>query len=94
MVAVALVPPLVVAGLLLGNGQLSLASKALLLTGANVICVNLAGIATFLLQGVRPRTWGEVERAKAGTRKATLIWTLLLGLLLLILWANRIGWSL
>ncbi len=94
MVAVALMPPLVAAGLLLGNGQFDLASKALLLTGANVICINLAGIGTFLLQGVRPRTWWETERAKAGTRKAMLIWMLLLGSLLLLLWVNPLGLSL
>ncbi|MCO6456719.1 MAG: TIGR00341 family protein [Pirellulaceae bacterium] len=91
MVAVALVPPLVVAGILLGAGQPALACGALLLTGANVICINLAGIVTFLAQGVRPRTWWETERAKSGTFKATIVWTILLALLLLILWLNNAG---
>lgn len=94
MVAVALVPPLVVAGVLLGNGQATLACGALLLTAANVICINLAGIVTFFVQGVRPRTWWEAERAKSSARKAIVIWTFLLALLLFILWLDAMGWRL
>lgn len=89
MVAVALVPPLVVAGLLLGAGEPALAFGAMLLTGANVICINLAGIVTFLLQGVRPRRWADTERAKSGILKAGILWTILLALLLIILWLNQ-----
>jgi len=47
-VAVALMPPLVVFGLLLGAGYYSLAFGALILFLANLISVNLAGVATFL----------------------------------------------
>jgi uncharacterized hydrophobic protein (TIGR00341 family) len=57
MVAVALMPPLVAFGMLLGAGETSPALGALLLTAANVICVNLAGVATFLVQGVGPLRW-------------------------------------
>lgn len=89
MVAVALVPPLVVAGLLFGAGEPTLASGAILLTGANVICINLAGIAMFLLQGVRPRRWADTERAKSSILKAGILWTILLSLLLIILWLNQ-----
>ncbi|TVQ16483.1 MAG: TIGR00341 family protein, partial [Balneolaceae bacterium] len=64
MVAVALLPPLVTAGLLLGNGQYELAFYAFILVLTNVICVNLAAIATFILQGIRPRTWYESAKAK------------------------------
>lgn len=88
MVAVALVPPLVTSGILLGDGHAWLALRALVLTGANVVCINLAGIVTFLIQGVRPRSWWEAERAKSATQKAMAIWTLLLLLLLAILWLN------
>ncbi|REL39009.1 TIGR00341 family protein [Rhodohalobacter sp. SW132] len=78
MVAVALLPPLVVAGLLLGDMQLDLAYYALLLTLTNVICVNLAGVATFILQGVGPRTWYETKRAKKVNRIVLFIWILLI----------------
>lgn len=74
MVAVALLPPLVVAGLLLGDMQWDLAWFAFLLTLTNVICVNLAGVATFIIQGVRPRTWYETKRAKKVNRIAITIW--------------------
>lgn len=89
MVAVALVPPLVVFGMLLGAGQVSLALGALLLTVANVIGINLAGTATFLAQGVRPRNWWEAERAKTATRTAICTWLVLLAALMTILWATR-----
>ncbi|WP_339726891.1 TIGR00341 family protein [uncultured Gimesia sp.] len=89
MVAVALVPPLVTCGMLLGNGSFALASGAFLLTITNVICINLAGVATFLLQGVRPRSWWEVKRARKATTQAILIWIVLLLILGLVLWLNQ-----
>ena len=64
MVAVALLPPLVVFGMLLGDGDGQLALRALLLVACNVICINLAGVATLWWQGVHPRTWWEAEKAK------------------------------
>ncbi len=85
MVAVALLPPLAVFGMLLGAGQLQGASGAFLLAAANLICVNLAGVGTFLLQGVRPRTWWEAKRAQKASRTAALLWFVLLVLLGLIL---------
>lgn len=91
MVAVALMPPLVVCGMLLSQGQFALSFGAFLLTGANVISVNLAGVATFLAQGVRPRRWWEAERAKKATVRATAIWVGLLILLVVVLWLNQRG---
>jgi hypothetical protein len=63
MVAVALLPPLVTFGLLLGGGNLDLATGALSLFLMNLICVNLAGVATFLVQGIRPASWWEKDQA-------------------------------
>lgn len=91
MVAVALVPPVVVCGMLLGAGYPGLALGAFLLAATNVICINLSGVLTFIAQGVRPRSWWEVEKAKRSVRKAMLIWLLLLVLLGLILWLSKIG---
>jgi len=85
MVAVALLPPLVAFGLLLGSWQPAEALGALLLAAANIICINLAAVAAFLLQGVRPRTWWEAKRARAATRRASLLWALLLAALVVIL---------
>ena len=88
MVAVALLPPLVTTGLLLGGGHLALASGALSLFLVNLICVNLAGVTTFLLQGIKPTSWWEKDRAVIATRVAiglsvTLL-AVLVGLILLI----------
>ena len=70
MVAVALLPPLVTSGLLLGGGHLALALGALSLFLVNLICVNLAGVTTFLLQGIKPTSWWEKDRAVIATRVA------------------------
>ncbi|MBI1345525.1 TIGR00341 family protein [bacterium] len=88
MVAVALMPPLVVSGMLLGDGDVRLACGALLLTSANLICINLAGVATFLAQGVWPRSWWEAERAKQATWQALVILLVLLSILGMVLWLN------
>lgn len=82
MVAVALLPPLVAAGLLAGAGYGIPALGALALVVTNVTCVNLAAVATFLVQRVRPRTWWEAERAKRATRIAVTTW---LGMLIVLI---------
>jgi len=81
MVAVALMPPLVVSGLLLGSGNFLLAVKALELVCINMICINLAGVFTFLFQGVRPLYWWEASKAKKAAHYAIIIWVSLLILL-------------
>lgn len=86
MVAVALLPPLVVAGLLLGDMQFELAYFAMLLTLVNVICVNLAGIATFILQGVRPRTWYRTQKAKKLNKIALSIWVTIVVVLAVVIY--------
>jgi len=90
MVAVALLPPLTVFGLLLGAGEYNLATRALLLFITNVICVNLAGIGTFLFQGVSPRTWYAADKAKKATQKSLVLWIIILALLAAIIyfWSN------
>lgn len=89
MVAVALLPPLVNFGLLLGAGYPASAFGAFLLVVANVVCVNLAGVFTFLVQGVRPRTWWEAERARRSSRAAMILWATLLVLLALTLFLAK-----
>jgi uncharacterized hydrophobic protein (TIGR00341 family) len=81
MVAVALLPPLVIASMLLVQGHLEEALGAYLLVATNVVCVNLSGVVTFRLRGIRPRTWWEASRARRATRIAMAIWA---GLLVLV----------
>ncbi|MBZ0255948.1 TIGR00341 family protein [bacterium] len=85
MVAVALMPPLVAFGMLLGSGNHELALRAFFLLLTNVICVNLSGVAMFQLQGIRPRSWWDADRARKASRQALLIWTLLLICLIAII---------
>ena len=82
MVAVAILPPLVTFGLLLGDGHSALALGALSLFLMNLICVNLAGVTTFVAQGIRPATWWEKDRATKATRIAIAVWATLLAILL------------
>ena len=85
MVAVALLPPLVTAGLLLGGGHPTLATGALSLFLVNLICVNLAGVTTFLLQGIKPTSWWEKERAAKATRVAIALSVVLLAVLVALI---------
>ena len=81
MVAVALLPPLTTSMMLVSGGYFAGAARALLLLAVNLVCVNLAGIATFLAQGIRPRTWYEEAVARKASRRALVAW----GMALLIL---------
>ena len=86
MVAVALLPPLVAFGMLTGSGQWDLALGSLFLFLINLICVNLAGVVTFLIQGIRPLTWWETTKAKKATKVALVFWGfLLMALIVMIL---------
>lgn len=78
MVSVALLPPLVVLGLLIGAGFWSEALGAGLLTTTNLICLNLAAVTTFWIQDLRPRQEQDVTKAEQTTRTAYGIWFLLL----------------
>jgi len=81
MVAVALLPPTVTVGMLIGSNNMSLVPGAVQLVLVNIIGVNLAGVTTFFLKGVRPRTWWETKKAEKATRIAIIIWSLLLVIL-------------
>ena len=64
-------------------------SRPHLLTLTNLIGVNLAGVATSVLQGVRPNRWWEARRAKRATAWALAIWTvMLLALAAVIVWGG------
>ncbi len=81
MVAVALMPPLVSGGLLIGSGHYASGLAEQSLAFANIICVNLALVITFYLQGISPSTWWKKTKARHARRRATRI---LLGLLLML----------
>ena len=91
MVAVALLPPLVAAGLLFGGGFWLNGAEALLLCFVNVVCINLSGVVTFLIQGVQPNEWWKAEQAKRAVKVAVSLWIGLLGILaVFIFFAQKI----
>lgn len=85
MVAVALLPPLVAFGMLAGAGHWDLAVGAVFLFAVNLICVNLAGVLTFLIQGIRPLTWWEAKKARKASRTAVVFWAVFLAVLVILL---------
>jgi uncharacterized hydrophobic protein (TIGR00341 family) len=85
MVAVALLPPLVAFGLLLGGGHPALAMGALSLFLVNLISVNLAGVTTFMAQGIHPATWWEKDQADKATHTALKLWVALFAVLIVLI---------
>jgi uncharacterized hydrophobic protein (TIGR00341 family) len=78
MVAVAILPPLVASGLLLGDGSYGDAGKVFVLFAVNIVCINLAGVVTFISQGIRPSTWYARKRARRGVLRALVLWAVIL----------------
>lgn len=88
-ISASLVPPLVIFGLMLGSGNIYEATGTLMLFLVNIICINLAGIAVFISQGIKPSTWWEAKRARKETTIAIVVWLILLTALALIIQVSR-----
>lgn len=86
MVAVALMPPAVTLGLMIGEADFTNAYGAGLLLAANIVCVNLAAQAVFVLKGIRPRTWYEEKQSKSSIRLHNIIWITALIILGVLIW--------
>jgi uncharacterized hydrophobic protein (TIGR00341 family) len=93
MVAVALLPPLVVFGMLTGAGLWEPATGALLLLFINIICINLAGVITFVVQGIKPAHWHEEGKARNASKIAITIWAVLLLVLTFFLYYSHINFD-
>lgn len=83
MVAVAILPPTATVGLMLGSGNYQHALGAALLLAVNIVCVNLASNITFLLKGIKPRTWYEKKKAKQSLIVFVLFWFVVLIILVM-----------
>jgi len=83
MVAVAILPPTATVGLMLGSGNYQNALGAALLLAVNIVCVNLASNITFLLKGIKPRTWYEKKKAKQSLIIFVLFWLIVLVVLVM-----------
>lgn len=91
MVAVALLPPLVVCSMLLAAGHVHESLGALLLLMSNVISINLAGVGTFLFQGVSPRSWWDAERSKRMSQRALAVWITLLVIVAVLIFLSNLS---
>ncbi len=89
MVAVALLPPTAVIGMMIGQGEWQLAYGATLLLLINIVSVNLAAKLVFFFKGVKPRTWLEQQQARQSMRSYVLIWVLSLMLLVTMIYVRQ-----
>jgi uncharacterized hydrophobic protein (TIGR00341 family) len=92
MVAVALLPPTAVLGMMLGDARFELAGGAALLLAVNLVCVQVAAKVVFLARGVKPRAWLDSKRARQSRALYLGLWLLLLSLLVaLVLVRGSVG---
>lgn len=89
MVAVAILPPAAVLGIMLGHGEGDLAIGAGLLLAINVVCVNLASNIVFFIKGIGPRTWWEKEKAKRAMGTYILVWFVSIIILLCLIFFRQ-----
>jgi uncharacterized hydrophobic protein (TIGR00341 family) len=93
MVAVALLPPTVTAGLMLSHGHGDLAAGAALLLAVNLVSVNLTSKLVFLWKGIRPRGWLEREKAQRATFAYIGVWLISLAALMVAIYLRqRLGY--
>ena len=85
MVAVALLPPLVTSGIMLGASRFAEAGGAMALFLVNIASVNIAALSIFLLEGVRPRRWLEKRQAQQSRLLAYSVWGILLCVLIILI---------
>lgn len=88
MVAAALMPPLVVTGMLTALGNYRGALGALQLLSVNLISINLAGVLTFLAVGIRPGSKDDVKKARILATLAVVVWLALLAVLTVLIVSN------
>ena len=61
-------------GILIEAGHVAEALDAVLLLMSNIICVDKAGVITFLVRGIRALTWPKADRARRVTRVTMALW--------------------
>lgn len=86
MVAVALMPPAVVLGISLSLQNFENAMGAATLLATNIVCVNLASNAVFLMRDISPRAWHEKRSARKGVMASLTFWTVMLAVLAVVIW--------
>jgi len=85
MVAVALLPPTVTLGIMMGAQRMDDAIGAGLLLAVNIVCINLAAKLVLLFKRVEPRTWYERQVARRSMAIYIAFWAFSLLLLALLI---------
>ncbi|MDA0339918.1 MAG: TIGR00341 family protein [Proteobacteria bacterium] len=94
MVAVALLPPAVTIGMMLGVGNWEKAAGAALLLAVNVVCVNLSAQIVFIARGLGPRTWFEKRESRLLVWRNIIVWSLLLAAISVVIWIYNSDYAL
>ena len=68
--------------MLIGSGLWGFAIQTAVLVSANIVCLNLAAIATFWVRDIRPQQWQQKFQASKITGLATVFWIVILALLI------------
>lgn len=89
MVAVALMPPLVSSGILLGSGNFELATGALLLFMVNLVSVNLTALLTFKIWKLKPLDKKIRKKAQKNTLLAVTFLIVVLMILIFLILLRR-----
>ena len=86
MVAVALLPPAAVFGLMLGDARFDLAFNSGILLAINIVSINLSSKIIFIFKGSSPRTWSKKEKATQAMNWYILTWIRTLLVLMLLMY--------
>ncbi|MRH45092.1 TIGR00341 family protein [Aquibacillus halophilus] len=86
MVSVALLPPTVVFGMMLGSGEWSAALTPLLLLLVNISSILLSAILVFWLSGIKPVNWKEIQVANTSRKFALLFVSFIILILFVVIY--------
>ncbi len=76
MMAVSVLPPLVASGIMLSKHMPVQASAAFIVFLINAVCINLSGVVTFAINGIRPLKVWEAKRAQKALILSIAVWLL------------------
>ena len=94
MVAVAILPPTVVVGLMLGQGRMADAWGAIQLLALNIAGLHLAAQAVFVANGIRPGSWWQKRGANQSRTVSALVSGAVVVVFLIVFFTRDFGWSL
>ncbi|WP_226038220.1 TIGR00341 family protein [Aquibacillus saliphilus] len=85
MVSVALLPPTIVLGMMVGSGDWSEALTPFLLLLVNISSIILSAILVFWFSGIKPVNWQKIQVANTSRRFALLFVSLIIAILSIVI---------